>query len=264
MRTILTIITLVLYSIGYAQQEFTIPLSQPGKRGKLKAYINYGSIEVKGTARKDVLVRYTPERDEDSDEEEEGGMRKISGGGLNLEVSESENYVKVQSGSWSNRIDLEIEIPAGMDVEMHTYNDGDLEISNVTGSIELTNYNGSIAARSIAGSVVASTYNGDIRILFDQVKDGTPMSFSSFNGDIDLTLPATVKATAKVRTEQGDIYSNFDIDMKSEGPVQKKETQSGVYKVVIDSWKKGDINGGGPEISLKTYMGDIYLRKKGS
>jgi hypothetical protein len=48
-------------TIGWAQSgnEFTVPLSDPAKKGKLKAQINYGSINVKGTARKDVLVKYT-------------------------------------------------------------------------------------------------------------------------------------------------------------------------------------------------------------
>jgi hypothetical protein len=43
----------------YGQSEFTIPLSDPAKRGKLNAHLNSGSIIVKGTARKDVLVKYT-------------------------------------------------------------------------------------------------------------------------------------------------------------------------------------------------------------
>lgn len=38
---------------------------------------------------------------------------------------------------------------------------------------------------------------------------------------------------------------------------------SGQYKIVIDEWKKGDINGGGAEITMKTNNGDVYIRKKG-
>ena len=49
---------LVTSAMASAQggNEFTVPLSDPAKRGKLKAHLNYGSITVKGTARKDVLV----------------------------------------------------------------------------------------------------------------------------------------------------------------------------------------------------------------
>ena len=71
-----------------------------------------------------------------------------------------------------------------------------------------------------------------------------------------------MKATLKMKTEQGDIYSNFEVDFKSTGPVQKSDTKSGVYKVIVDEWKRGDVNGGGPEITMKNYNGDIYVRRK--
>jgi DUF4097 and DUF4098 domain-containing protein YvlB len=88
------------------------------------------------------------------------------------------------------------------------------------------------------------------------------MSYSTYNGDIDLTLPAATKATFKMKTEQGEIYTGFDMDITSSGPVQKKDTRSGTFKIVIDDWKKGNINGGGADVTMKNYNGDIYIRKK--
>jgi hypothetical protein len=285
-------IMLVTSAIASAQNasEFTVPLSDPAKRGKLKAHLNYGSITVKGTARKDVLVKYKSmaddedEDDEDDDDDDDDderikvrvnvnnnenedkrpskeGLKKIGKGGLDLEASENNNYVKVQSDSWSNKMKLEIEVPSGFDLEVHTYNDGDLMITGIQGDLELTNYNGEITALNISGSVVATTYNGEIKVTFDKVKEGAPMSYSTYNGDIDITYPATLKATLKMKTEQGEMYTGFDINMTSTGPVQKKDTKNG-FQIVIDDWKKGDINGGGAEITLKNYNGDIYVRKK--
>jgi len=264
-------IILISSSFAFSQSEFTVPLSDPAKRGKLKAHLNYGSITVKGTARKDVLVKYSPANEDDDDDDHErdhdnekskSGLRKIGGGGLDLEVVESNNTVKVQSDSWNTKLNLEIEVPSGFDMDVHTYNDGDLVITNVQGSVELTNYNGEITALNISGSVVATTYNGEIKVAFDKITEGTPMSFSTYNGDIDVTFPAATKATLKLKTDQGDIYSGFDVDIKSSGPIQKKDEKSGVYKVIIDEWRKGDINGGGPEITMRNYNGDIYIRKK--
>lgn len=251
-------------SITFAQtsNEFTVPLSDPAKRGKLKAHINSGSISVKGTARKDILVRYTTKADDEKKNATKDGMKRIGGGSMDLEVVENENNVKLSSGSWNNKMDLEIEIPAGMDIDVKTYNDGDLDVSNVQGEIELTNFNGKIDALNVSGSVVATTYNGGIKVTFDKVSDATPMSYSTYNGDVDLTFPSTLKATLKMKSQQGEIYSNFDVAFKSSGPVEKKDTKAGVYKVVIDEWKRGDVNGGGPEITVKNYNGDIYVRKK--
>jgi DUF4097 and DUF4098 domain-containing protein YvlB len=256
---------LITSSIAKAQNpnEFTVPLSDPAKRGKLRAHINYGSITVKGTGRKDVLVKYTASKDDDEKKATtKDGLKRIGGGGMDLEVTENTNTVKVSSDSWNSKLNLEIEVPSGMDLEVKTYNDGDLMVTNIQGDVVLTNYNGEITALNISGSVVATTYNGGIKITFDKVVEGAPMSYSTYNGDIDITFPSTLKATMKMKTEQGDIYSGFDVDFKSSGPVEKKDTRSGVYKVVIDEWKRGDINGGGPEITLKNYNGDIYVRKK--
>lgn len=259
-------IPVVIPVAAWAQgaNEFTIPLSEPTKRGKLKAKINYGSITIKGTGRKDVLVRYTADKDEDRGKQDsKDGLKRIGGGGMDLEAAENSNTVSVKSDSWNNKLNLEIEIPSGMDLEVKTYNDGDLMISNIQGEVALTNYNGEITALNVSGSVVATTYNGGIKVTFDRVTENTPMSYSTYNGDIDITYPAAVKATFKMKTEQGDIYSAFDnLEIKSSGPVQKKDTGSGVYKVVIDEWKRGDLNGGGPEFTMKNYNGDIILRKK--
>lgn len=244
--------------------EFKIPLSDPNKKGKIKVHINAGSITIKGTARKDVLVRYV-EADKDEEDEHEkskDGLRRVGGGGLDLEFSESNNTVKIESGSWNNRLDLEIEVPTAVDMDVHTYNDGDLMISNIQGSLELDDYNGSITALSISGSVIATSYNGEIKVTFDKVTEGAPMSYSTFNGDIDVTFPAAIKNSVKVKTERGSIYSGFDVEFKSSGPVQKKDAQAGVYKVSVDEWRRGEINGGGAEVVMKTYNGDIFIRRK--
>ena len=263
----ITIVTMwMTVATAWAQDagEFPVPLSDPSKRGRLKAQINYGSITVKGTARKDVLVKYSG-KNEDSEDRDRGardGLKRISSGTLDLEVAENGNVVKVTSDSWNNKMNLEIEVPSGFDLVVSTYNDGDLYISNIQGELELTNYNGEITAENISGTVVATTYNGEIKVTFDKVTEGVPMSFSTYNGDIDLTFPASLKASFKMKTQQGEILSGFDMNVTRSGPVQKKDVKSGTYKVTIDDWVKGDVNGGGAEFTLKNYNGDIILRKK--
>jgi len=270
-------LVLISNTIASAQgSEFTIPFSDPAKRGKVKVHINYGSITIKGTARKDVLVKYKDGSDQeecqDCDEHDnehnnghgksKDGLKRIAGGGMELEVVENNNFVQIESGSWNNKLDLEVEVPSGVDIEADTYNDGDLMVTNIQGQLELNNYNGEITALNISGSVVATTYNGEIKVTFDKVTDATPMSFSTYNGDIDLTFPAALKATLKMKTEQGEIFTGFDIKVSSSGPVQVKDNRSGVYKLKIDEWKRADVNGGGAEFTVKNYNGDIYIRKK--
>jgi Putative adhesin len=242
--------------------DFPVPLSDPNKRGKLNAHINSGSITVKGTARKDVLIKYSAGDKDEHDGPGKDGLKRISSGTMDLEVSENSNNVKVGSDSWNNKLNLEIEVPAGFDIKVSTYNDGDLIINGIQGEVELTNYNGEITAENISGSVVASTYNGEIKATFDKVTEGAPMSFTTWNGDVDLTFPANLKATLKMKTERGEILTGFDVNLVKSGPVKKSDSKSGTYKVTIDEWVKGDVNGGGPEFSVKNYNGDIMIRKK--
>ena len=73
-KSILMLILIACAWVAQAQNanEFTIPLSDPAARGKLKAHLNYGSISIKGTSRKDVLVKYASSKDEDDDRRHEG------------------------------------------------------------------------------------------------------------------------------------------------------------------------------------------------
>jgi hypothetical protein len=286
---IIILLLLLMTSFTFAQNtgDFVVPLSDPNKKGKLKAHLNYGSITIKGSPRKDVLVKYKAIDEEDEDDNNKDnedkrlkplsridtktndkpdgnntGLKKISGAALDLEVTENGNTIKVSSNSFSQKLKLEIEVPLDFDLNISTFNDGVMSISNVSGELELTNHNDDISAENISGSVLATSFNGAIKVSFNKVKEGTPMSFSTFNGDIDVTFPASLKATFKLKTEQGEIFSGFDMNMVKEAPIQKKETSGGVYKVVIDGSIKGEVNGGGPEFSMKNHNGDIIIRKK--
>ena len=267
MKTIfgmLMVVWSVTVSVAQSSGELIVPLSDPAKRGKLKASLNTGSIFVKGTNRKDVLIKYSAEVDKNTHNRggERNGLKRIGGGTMDLEAVENQNFVRVQSNSWSNKLNLDIEVPIGFDLVVSTYNDGDLEVYNIQGEVELKNYNGEITAANISGSVVATTYNGEVKVSFDKVTEGAPMSFTTWNGDIELVFPATMKATFKMKSEQGEVLSDFDMKVIQSGPVKKEDTRAGVYKVVVDEWVKGEINGGGPEIMMKNYNGDIIIRKK--
>lgn len=242
--------------------EFAVPLSDPAKRGKLKVESRYGSLTVRGTARKDVLIKYSAQEGKKKEKPAPDGLNRVSGGSLDLEVSENGNMVSVDADSWSSRINLEIEVPMGIDLNVSTYNSGDILIENIQGELEIESYNGKIDANQISGSVIASTYNGHIKVSFDKVKESAPMSYSTYNGDVDITLPSATKASFKMKTERGEILSGFDMKMITTNPVRKEDTKTGTYKVVIDKWVQGDVNGGGAEISMRNYNGNIIIRKK--
>jgi hypothetical protein len=262
----LTAIVLLSSVVGLAQDkgEIVIPLSNPGASCSLKVDIKRGSINVQGTDRKDVLVKYEAmeSKEKSKSSSSKDGLQKISSGSLDLEARESNNQVIVDSDSWNKGLNLTIEVPKNINLNLDTYNGGDIYVNNITGEVILENYNGEITAKGISGSVSADTYNGKLIVELLAVTADTPMSFNTYNGDVDITFPASFKGDLKMKTNQGEIYSGFEMSMVKSDPVKKNDSKTGTYKVYLDDWVRGKINGGGPEITMKNYNGDIYLRKQ--
>ncbi|MEM9920522.1 MAG: DUF4097 family beta strand repeat-containing protein [Bacteroidota bacterium] len=243
-------------------ESIDVPLSQPGKRGLLIVDIKKGPIKIKGTARQDVLVRYNSLSEDDEMNETRNGLKKIASGGLNLSITEKDNIVSVDSDSWNKGVEIYVEIPMDFDLKIESYNDGDLAVENVKGELELESYNGQIEAENISGSLVASTYNGDIRVHFNTITTDASMAFSTYNGDIDLKFPTNLSAKLKMRSDAGDIYSDYDIKLnKKANRESKKDAHSGVFKVSIEKWTHGTVGSGSAEIVAKTYNGDILVQK---
>ena len=98
----------------------------------------------------------------------------------------------------------------------------------------------------------------------DKITADKSMSFSSLNGDVDVTLPADTKARVKLKTDNGEIYSDFEVkmDAASQRPVvEDGRSNRGKYRVRIDRALYGTINGGGPEFQFQTFNGNVYIRK---
>jgi len=257
---------LLLAFVGVKAQtsgEIIVPLTDPAKRAVIDIDIKKGSISVRGTSRKDVKIVYKAREDKKKkNNEEKEGLKMISSGGLDLEAYEKDNRVSINSDSWNKGLDLEVEIPLNSDLKLDTYNSGDLYVDNVVGEVVAENYNGKITLMNISGSTVASTYNGVIKVLLNKVTPDTPMSFTTYNGNVDITMPATTKGNLKLKSAGGDIYSGFDMHVSDSEPVQKKDESKGVYRVYLDDWTRATINGGGPDITMKNNNGDIYIRIK--
>jgi DUF4097 and DUF4098 domain-containing protein YvlB len=119
---------------------------------------------------------------------------------------------------------------------------------------------------NIAGSAVAHALNGKLTATFTKVNQ-KPMAFSSLNGDIDVTFPADLKANVSLRSDRGDVFSDFDVNMQgptSQPVVEDGRKDGGKYKVKIDKTVRGTINGGGPEMQFTNFNGQIYIRKAGA
>lgn len=257
----------------------TVPLTDPSRPVMLRAQILNGSIFVHGYSGKQVIVRSESRSSKDGDNEDEdddngdrhksksshAGLHRIPNTSSGLTVEEDDNVVKVGTGyrGVSHTFDLTIEVPFTTSMKLSTVNDGDIEVDNVQGDVEVSNINGPVKLTSISGSAVVDAINGEITVTFTKVDPEKSMSFSSLNGNIDVTVPSTTKATLKMKDDQGEIYSDFDVQLTHSKPEtdQSFGRKKGAYHLKMDKGVQGNINGGGPEYNFKNFNGDIYIRK---
>jgi hypothetical protein len=250
-----------------AADKFSVPFSDPGRPGRLNASVMTGSITVRGYNGREVVITSSARsgrRSNRSAPAEAGGLRRIDLTTSGLSVEEENNVMNIRASQMNRGVDIEIQVPARTSLKLQTMNDGVLTVENVEGEIELSNHNGNIVANNLSGSVVANSHNGDVTVSMRQMTAQKSMSFLSYNGKVDVTLPADTKANLKMRTDNGDIYSDFDVQLRASStqPVTiDNRSRGGRYRVEIDRGMIGAINGGGPEFELRTYNGNIYVRK---
>jgi len=265
------LVLVLLVTKSYAQsdsnEQLTVPLSSPGKPYTLKVQLIQGSIKVVSYEGKDVIINVSNPDGKDNGESEKStkdGMRRISSSGsYEVTAKESDNTITVNSNNPMKTLDLSLKIPQDVKLKAGTINGGDIEVENVKGELEVSNVNGEIKLTNVSGSVVANTVNGDVTATFLSVDPKAPMAFSTLNGDVRVTLPADTKANLKLKSDNGEIYSDFDIDIDKTQPKTSKTNEPGMYKIKRDGWVQGKINGGGPEMLMKNMQGDIYVKKGG-
>lgn len=203
------------------------------------------------------------EDDEDGDEPraDRAGMRRIPNVSVGLEVEEKGNRVEIGAASWMRPVDLRIEVPKASSIEASTVNDGDLVVRGLSGEISLSNTNGEIRIADVTGPVSASTVNGAITVSFGATMAKAAMAFSTLNGDVDLTLPGNAAVDILLRSDNGEIYSDFDVALAPRTSRVEEDRSEGRYRIAIARELAGKIGGGGPELFLKTFNGDILLRR---
>ncbi len=271
LRAFLTSVVFALAITGIALAQNTsgnqiaVPLSKPGQPGRLEASLISGSINVTGYNGKDVVIRYDFEgksEDEDQQKPPPPGLKRIPNVNGGLEATEKDNVVTVHTGFRIHNADLKIMVPRNFSLHLSTVNNGDIVVNDVSGEMEISNVNGDVIMKDITGSVVANTVNGDLKVNFEKITPDVPMSFTTLNGDVDVSLPSNAKFTARMKTDQGDIYTDFDMNLTSSpDPKVVTSNKGGVYKVTVGDWRYGNVNGGGPELTFKSFNGDISIRK---
>jgi hypothetical protein len=175
---------------------------------------------------------------------------------------ESNNNEVELSSSANGGSDFVIQVPTRTNLTLMTVNDGPIVVENVEGEIEVNSVNDSVTLTNVAGSVVANAHNGFVKVVMTRLAGDKAMAFTSFNGNVDVTLPSSTRANVKLRSDMGEIYTDFDVQVRPAGAVaQSARGADGRIRIEVNRSIQGAVNGGGPEFEFRTFNGNIFLRK---
>ncbi|MBD3585804.1 DUF4097 domain-containing protein [Salinimonas sp. HHU 13199] len=128
------------------------------------------------------------------------------------------------------------------DVEART-SGGRITISDVTGDIDIKTSGGALDITNVKGNIDGHTSGGGIDLkLTEQPEED--VSLHTSGGSINAMFPETVKIDLEANTSGGRVKSEWPV----QGSVSKREIE-------------GKINGGGPQVDLKTSGGSIHVEK---
>lgn len=120
---------------------------------------------------------------------------------------------------------------------------GGITVTDVQGNLDLETVNGGIDVHRAAGALKAGTTNGAIEAELGDFPEGSDLRLESTNGGIALRLPRDARVSVDAGTTNGRVRTGFAV----EGGQPGKRSL------------KGDINGGGGTLYIRTTNGGIDI-----
>ena len=178
-----------------------------------------------------------------------------SGGSLQLRDLAGEVIAKTSGGSIQGRnlgkyVDLHtsggsINIEGAQGALDAKTSGGSINIAAVDGPVEAQTSGGTIRLREIAGAVNARTSGGSIEAeIIGQPEDD--MRLQTSGGSVTVHLDDNVRADIDAKASGGTVSTDFPVTVR--GTLKKTQLQ-------------GEINGGGPMLTLRTSGGSVRIRE---
>jgi DUF4097 and DUF4098 domain-containing protein YvlB len=159
--------------------------------------------------------------------------------------------------------DVTVRGAGGADIDLTSGNStltaiaGDAFVKSVSGDIKATGIKGSVDVEAVSGDidildvsaarkVGAKSVSGDITYT-GVVLEGGRYEIKAHSGDVHMTIPANASFDLEANTFNGDIDTDFEI--KVIGKISPREI-------------RGTVGKGGATVILKTFSGNVDLKKK--
>lgn len=261
MKKVLLMSVGFLWSLGIANaqtNEYKTKLANT-KDKKVVFELNSSVVKIEGHNSDDVIIQASSGYEAPPDRAK--GLKPlyytaVDNSGIGLSVSSDASGLKIEKATRKS-VKYTIKLPRQVAVlfnETNWQGGSGLTISNMDGDLEIKTNNSDITLNNITGPVVANTTSGEVTATFSTLAQGKPTAISSISGEIDITLPAAAKSNLKLRSINGEMYTDFDLGTKN--------SKDGLMKIGGMANIDGAINGGGVEMSLNTISSNIYIRKQ--
>lgn len=142
------------------------------------------------------------------------------------------------------KVDFVVRVPPGVRFAGRSVN-GNVEATGMSSDVDASSVNGNVRITT-TGLARAATVNGSINATMGSAAWSNKLAFTTVNGKIDLTFPASLSTEVDFSTVNGEIMSDFEMTVT--GRVSKRQVN-------------GTIGGGGRELHLRTVNGDVLLRR---
>lgn len=162
---------------------------------------------------------------------------KTSGGSIELESCKGEADVSTSGGG--------ITIGAVDGRVLASTSGGSIRITEARGTVKAATSGGSISVKEVLGDIDASTSGGTISATITRQPQG-PCRLATSGGSVNVALAADIKADINASTSGGRVAS--ELEMMVSGEIGRSSLQ-------------GKLNGGGPELYLRTSGGNINITR---
>jgi hypothetical protein len=150
--------------------------------------------------------------------------------------------------SWREPLDVdmnyEVRVPAGVILAVNSV-DGNVEARGIDTPATLRTVDGSITFEGVAPRSL-NTVDGAITATITDTDWNHSLAVRSVDGEIDLTLPATISLSLSGHTVDGEINSDFPLTIAGKWGPQSFHGEIG--------------SGHGPELEVNTVDGGIHLQ----
>jgi hypothetical protein len=158
------------------------------------------------------------------------GLIDVSGTGTDVNASSGNGTVRVSGSAGSVRVNS---------------GNGPVTVEAAGGPVVANSGNGAVRVTTADGPVNVSTGNGNIDVRMQKLGTHETMDFSTGNGTVTVSMPASFAADLDADTGHGRIESDFPLQV-----VGRIET----------GHVRATIGGGGPRLRMSTGNGNLILR----